>query len=156
MKNKYEGKLDGKGLKIGIIKSRFNHLITDRLLEGAIDCLIRHGVDEKDIDVFLVPGSFEIPVIAKKIASDKQKKYDAIIALGAIIKGGTVHFDYIATEVTKGIAQVSIETGIPVVNGVITVEDIEQAVERAGTKMGNKGWEAALTAIEMANLIKSI
>jgi 6,7-dimethyl-8-ribityllumazine synthase len=156
MKNKYEGKLDGKGLKIGIIKSRFNHLITDRLLEGAIDCLIRHGVDEKDIDVFLVPGSFEIPVIAKKIASDKQKKYDAIIALGAIIKGGTVHFDYIATEVTKGIAQISIETGIPVVNGVITVEDIEQAVERAGTKMGNKGWEAALTAIEMANLIKSI
>jgi len=154
MKNKYEGKLDGKGLKIGIIKSRFNHLITDRLLEGAMDCLLRHGVDENDIDVFVVPGSFEIPVVAKKIASSK--KYHAIIAVGAIIKGGTVHFEYIAAEVTKGIAQVALETGIPVANGVITVEDIEQAVERAGTKMGNKGWEAALTAIEMANLIKSI
>jgi len=152
---KYEGNLDGKGLKIGIIKSRFNHLITDRLLEGAMDCLLRHGVDENDIDVFFVPGSFEIPIIAKKIAS-ANKKYDAIIAIGAIIKGGTVHFDYIAAEVTKGIAQVSLETGIPVVNGVITVEDIEQAVERAGTKMGNKGWEAALVAIEMANLIKSL
>jgi 6,7-dimethyl-8-ribityllumazine synthase len=154
MKNKYEGKLDGKGLKIGIIKSRFNHLITDRLLEGAMDCLLRHGVDENDVDIFVVPGSFEIPVVAKKIASSK--KYHALIAIGAIIKGGTVHFEYIATEVTKGIAQVALETGIPVANGVITVEDIEQAVERAGTKMGNKGWEAALTAIEMANLMKAI
>jgi 6,7-dimethyl-8-ribityllumazine synthase len=154
MKNKYEGKLDGKGLKIGIIKSRFNHLITDRLLEGAMDCLLRHGVDENDVDIFVVPGSFEIPVVAKKIASSK--KYHALIAIGAIIKGGTVHFEYLATEVTKGIAQVALETGIPVANGVITVEDIEQAVERAGTKMGNKGWEAALTAIEMANLMKAI
>lgn len=151
---KIEGKLDGKGLKVGIIKSRFNHLITDRLLEGAMDCLIRHGVDEKDIDVVVVPGSFEIPVIAKKLASSG--KYNALIALGAIIRGGTVHFDYIATEVTKGIAQVSLESGLPVVNGVITVEDIEQAVERAGTKMGNKGWEAALTAIEMANLLRAL
>lgn len=151
---KIEGKLDGKGLKVGIIKSRFNHLITDRLLEGAMDCLIRHGVDEKDIDVVVVPGSFEIPVIAKKLASSG--KYNALIALGAIIRGGTVHFDYIATEVTKGIAQVSLESGLPVVNGVITVEDIEQAVERAGTKMGNKGWEAALSAIEMANLLRAL
>lgn len=151
---KYEGSLDGKGLKIGIIKSRFNHLITDRLLEGAIDCLIRHGVAEADIEILLVPGSFEIPLTAKRIA--QSKKYDAIIALGAIIRGGTPHFDYIAAEVTKGIAQVSLETGIPVVNGVITVEDIEQAVERAGTKMGNKGWESALAAIEMANLLKSL
>lgn len=151
---KIEGKLDGKGLKVGIIKSRFNHLITDRLLEGAMDCLIRHGVDEKDIDVVVVPGSFEIPVTAKKLASSG--KYNALIALGAIIRGGTVHFDYIATEVTKGIAQVSLESGLPVVNGVITVEDIEQAVERAGTKMGNKGWEAALSAIEMANLLRAL
>ncbi len=150
---KYEGRLDGKGLKIGIIKSRFNHLITDRLLEGAIDCLLRHGIDEKDIDVYFVPGSFEIPVVAKKIASSK--KYDALIAIGTIIRGGTVHFDYIATEVTKGIATVSLEHEIPITNAVITVEDIEQAVERAGTKLGNKGWEAAMSAIEMANLLKN-
>lgn len=151
---KVEGELSGKGLKIGIVKSRFNHIITDRLLEGAIDCLLRHGVDEKDIDVVVVPGSFEIPIIAKKLA--QSEKYNAIIAIGAIIRGGTPHYDYIATEVTKGIAQVSLETGVPVTNGVITVEDIEQAVERAGSKMGNKGWEAALSAIEMANVMRKI
>lgn len=151
---KIEGELLGKGLKIGIIKSRFNHIITDRLLEGALDCLLRHGVDEKDIDVVIVPGSFEIPLVAKKLA--QSGKYNAIIALGTVIRGGTPHYDYIATEVTKGIAQVSLETTIPVANGVITVEDLEQAVERAGSKMGNKGWEAALSAIEMGNVMRNI
>jgi 6,7-dimethyl-8-ribityllumazine synthase len=144
----------GKGLKFGLVVSRFNEFITNKLLEGALDALKRHGVDENDIEVALVPGSFEIPVIAKKLA--QSKRYDAIICLGTVVRGGTPHFDYIATEVTKGIAQVGLDTGLPVVFGVITADTLEQAIERAGTKMGNMGFEAAKNAIEMANLLKSI
>ena len=154
-KNKYfEGMLLGKGLRFGLVVSRFNEFITNKLLEGALDALKRHGVDEADIEVALVPGSFEIPVIAKKLA--QSKRYDAVICLGTVVRGGTPHFDYIATEVTKGIAQVGLETGLPVVYGIITADTLEQAIERAGTKMGNRGFEAAKDAIEMANLLKSI
>jgi len=152
MSNIIEGKLTGKGLRFGIIVSRFNHFITDKLLDGALDALIRHEVKNEDIDIIRVPGSFEIPVIAKRLA--KKKKHDAIICIGAVIRGGTPHFDYIAQEVTKGIALVSLESEIPVILGVITTDDLEQAIERAGSKAGNKGWEAAQTAIEMANLNK--
>ena len=154
-KNKcFEGMLLGKGLRFGLVVSRFNEFITNKLLEGALDALKRHGVDEADIEVALVPGSFEIPVIAKKLA--QSKRYDAVICLGTVVRGGTPHFDYIATEVTKGIAQVGLETGLPVVYGIITADTLEQAIERAGTKMGNRGFEAAKDAIEMANLLKSI
>ena len=154
-KNKcFEGMLLGKGLRFGLVVSRFNEFITNKLLEGALDALKRHGVDENDIEVALVPGSFEIPVIAKKLA--RSKRYDAVICLGTVVRGGTPHFDYIATEVTKGIAQVGLETGLPVVYGIITADTLEQAIERAGTKMGNRGFEAAKDAIEMANLLKSI
>jgi 6,7-dimethyl-8-ribityllumazine synthase len=154
-KNKcFEGMLLGKGLKFGLVVSRFNEFITNKLLEGALDALKRHGVDENDIEVALVPGSFEIPVIAKKLA--QSKRYDAVICLGTVVRGGTPHFDYIATEVTKGIAQVGLDTGLPVVYGIITADTLEQAIERAGTKMGNRGFEAAKDAIEMANLLKSI
>ena len=150
----FEGMLLGKGLKFGLVVSRFNEFITNKLLEGALDALKRHGVDENDIEVALVPGSFEIPVIAKKLA--QSKRYDAVICLGTVVRGGTPHFDYIATEVSKGIAQVGLETGLPVVYGIITADTLEQAIERAGTKMGNRGFEAAKDAIEMANLLKSI
>jgi len=154
-KNKcFEGMLLGKGLKFGVVVSRFNEFITKKLLEGAMDALLRHGVNEDDIEVALVPGSFEIPVIAKKLA--QSKKYDAVICLGTVVRGGTPHFDYIATEVTKGIAQVGLDVGLPVVYGIITADTLEQAIERAGTKMGNMGSEAAKNAIEMANLLKSI
>ncbi len=154
-KNKcFEGMLLGKGLRFGLVVSRFNEFITNKLLEGALDALKRHGVDEADIEVALVPGSFEIPVIAKKLA--RSERYDAIICLGTVVRGGTPHFDYIATEVTKGIAQVGLDTGLPVVYGIITADTLEQAIERAGTKMGNRGFEAAKDAIEMANLLKSI
>jgi 6,7-dimethyl-8-ribityllumazine synthase len=154
-KNKcFEGMLLGKGLRFGLVVSRFNEFITNKLLEGALDALKRHGVDEADIEVALVPGSFEIPIIAKKLALSK--RYDAIICLGTVVRGGTPHFDYIATEVTKGIAQVGLDTGLPVVYGIITADTLEQAIERAGTKMGNRGFEAAKDAIEMANLLKSI
>jgi 6,7-dimethyl-8-ribityllumazine synthase len=154
-KNKcFEGMLLGKGLRFGLVVSRFNEFITNKLLEGALDALKRHGVDENDIEVALVPGSFEIPVIAKKLA--QSKRYDAVICLGTVVRGGTPHFDYIATEVTKGIAHVGLETGLPVVYGIITADTLEQAIERAGTKMGNRGFEAAKDAIEMANLLKSI
>ena len=154
-KNKcFEGMLLGKGLRFGVVVSRFNEFITQKLLEGAQDALLRHGVNETDIDIAWVPGSFEIPVIAKKLA--RSKKYDAVICLGTVVRGGTPHFDYIATEVTKGIAQVGLETGLPVVYGIITADTLEQAIERAGTKMGNRGSEAAKDAIEMANLLKSI
>ena len=154
-KNKcFEGMLLGKGLRFGLVVSRFNEFITNKLLEGALDALKRHGVDENDIEVALVPGSFEIPVIAKKLA--RSERYDAVICLGTVVRGGTPHFDYIATEVTKGIAQVGLETGLPVVYGIITADTLEQAIERAGTKMGNRGFEAAKDAIEMANLLKSI
>lgn len=149
-----EGQLSAVGLKFGIVVGRFNSFITDRLLEGAVDCIIRHGGDKENIQVFKVPGSFEIPLVAKKLA--KSGKYDAIICLGAVIRGSTPHFDYVANEVTKGIAQVSLETEVPIAYGILTTDTIEQAIERAGTKMGNKGFDAAMTAIEMANILKSI
>jgi len=151
---KYEGVLLGKGLKFGVVVSRFNEFMTRKLLEGAQDALLRHGVNEEDIDVAWVPGSFEIPLAAKKLA--ETKKYDAIICLGAVIRGATPHFEYIAAEVTKGIAKVGLETGLPVSYGVITTDTLEQAIERAGTKSGNKGFNAAVDAIEMANLFKNL
>jgi 6,7-dimethyl-8-ribityllumazine synthase len=144
----------GKGLKFGVVISRFNEFITNRLLGGAKDALIRHGVKEDDIDVAWVPGSFEIPLVAKKLA--QTGKYDAIICLGAVIRGATPHFEYIAAEAAKGIARVGLDTGLPISFGVITADTLEQAIERAGTKEGNKGFDAAVDAIEMANLIKNI
>jgi len=150
----FEGELQAKGLKFCIVISRFNEFITGKLLDGAMDALIRHGAKEEDIDVAKVPGSFEIPVIARKIAL--KGMYNAIICLGTVIRGGTPHFEYIAAEVSKGIASASMETGVPIAFGVITCDTIEQAVERAGTKSGNKGWDAALTAIEMAQLMKKL
>jgi len=154
MNKHFEGLLLGKGLRFGLVVSRFNEFITKKLLEGAQDALLRHGVNQADIEVAWVPGSFEIPLIAKKLA--QLKKYNAVICLGAVVRGGTPHFEYIAAEVSKGIAKVSLETGLPVVYGVIIADTLEQAIERAGTKMGNKGFEAAENAIEMANLLKSI
>ena len=148
----FEGKLDAKGLKFGIIVSRFNSFIGERLLEGAVDALVRHGGDDKYIHVARVPGAFEIPLAAKKMA--ESGKYDAIICLGAVIRGSTPHFDYVASEVSKGVASVSLDSGVPIAFGVLTTDTIEQAVERAGTKAGNKGFEAAVTAIETANLLK--
>jgi 6,7-dimethyl-8-ribityllumazine synthase len=146
--------LNAKGLKIGIIASRFNDFITARLLDGALDGLTRHGVADADIEIVRVPGSFEVPLAAQKMA--RSKKYDAIICLGAVIRGATPHFEYVSAEVSKGVAAVSMETGVPVIFGVLTTDTIEQAVERAGTKSGNKGWDAALSAIEMANLMKQL
>ena len=149
-----EGKLIAKGLKFGIVLSRFNNFIGDRLLEGALDALQRSGAEERDCWVVRVPGAFEIPLAAKKMA--KSGRYDAIICLGSVIRGATPHFDYIATEVTKGIASLTMETEVPVAFGVLITDTIEQAIERAGTKIGNKGFDAAMTAIEMANLLKEI
>lgn len=149
-----EGELRAEGFRFGIVVSRFNDFITTKLLDGAVDALIRHGADENDIDVVKVPGSFEIPLAAKKLAV--KGSYDAIICLGTVIRGATPHFEYVASEVSKGIAITSLETGIPVAFGVITSDTIEQAVERAGSKAGNKGWDAALTAIEMAQVIKKL
>jgi 6,7-dimethyl-8-ribityllumazine synthase len=149
-----EGDIQAKGLKFCIIVSRFNEFITNKLLDGARDALLRHGVKEDDIDVIKVPGSFEIPIIAKKMAL--KGICNAIICLGTIIRGATPHFEYIAAEVSKGIASVSLETGVPVAFGVITSDTIEQAIERAGTKSGNKGWDAAITAIEMVQLLKKL
>ena len=154
MPNIYEGDLIGAGLKIGITVSRFNSFITTRLLDGALDALKRHGVNLDNVDIFWTPGSFEIPLTAKRLAESNQ--YDAIICIGAVIRGATPHFDFVANESAKGIAQVSFNTGIPVIYGVITTDNIEQAIERAGTKAGNKGAEAAVAAIEMANLYKQI
>lgn len=151
---KYEGELQAKGLKFAIIVSRFNEFITNKLLDGAVDALLRHGSSEENIDVIKVPGSFEIPLAAKKIA--KKKSYDAIICLGTIIRGATPHFEYVASEAAKGIALVSLEAEIPVAFGVITADTIEQSIERAGTKSGNKGWDAALVAVEMAQLLKKL
>lgn len=148
----YEGKLIGQGIKVGIVVSRFNEFITSKLLEGSLDCLKRHGVVDEDIEMCWVPGAFEIPSIAKKMA--KKEQYDAIICLGAVIKGATSHFDYVCNEVSKGVASVSLEKEIPVIFGVVTTDNIEQAIERAGTKAGNKGYDAAMSAIEMANLYK--
>ncbi|MDP2232448.1 MAG: 6,7-dimethyl-8-ribityllumazine synthase [Actinomycetota bacterium] len=150
----YEGHLIGTGLKIGIVISRFNELLSSRLHGGAIDGLVRHGVAEGDIDVAWVPGAFEIPLVAKKFADSG--RYDAVVALGVIIRGGTPHFEFVSSEASKGIAKASMDSGVPVMFGIITADSIEQAVERAGTKAGNKGWDAALAAIEMANLVKAL
>ncbi|MGE4284742.1 MAG: 6,7-dimethyl-8-ribityllumazine synthase [Clostridia bacterium] len=150
----YEGNLIAQGLKFGIIVGRFNEFISGKLLSGALDALVRHGAQESDIEASWVPGAFEIPLAAKKMASTQ--KYDAVICLGAVIRGSTPHFDYVASEVSKGIAKVSLDSGLPVIFGVLTTDTIEQAIERAGTKAGNKGWDAAVTAIEMVNMLKSI
>ncbi|HGX3233586.1 TPA: 6,7-dimethyl-8-ribityllumazine synthase [Staphylococcus aureus] len=150
----FEGKLIGKDLKVAIVVSRFNDFITGRLLEGAKDTLIRHDANEDNIDVAFVPGAFEIPLVAKKLASSGN--YDAIITLGCVIRGATSHYDYVCNEVAKGVSKVNDQTNVPVIFGILTTESIEQAVERAGTKAGNKGAEAAVSAIEMANLLKSI
>jgi 6,7-dimethyl-8-ribityllumazine synthase len=150
----FEGHLVGTGLKFGIVVARFNELLSSRLLSGAQDALVRHGVSAGDIDVAWVPGAFEIPMVAGKLASSG--RYDAVIALGVVIRGGTPHFEYVSSEVSKGVAKVSMDTGVPVMFGVITADTIDQAVERAGTKAGNKGWEAGEAAIEMANLSKSM
>jgi len=150
----FEGHLIGTGLKVGIVVSRFNDLLGSRLLSGAQDALVRHGVAAEDVDVAWVPGAFEIPLVADRLA--KSGRYDAVVALGVVIRGGTPHFEYVAGEVAKGIAKVSLDAGIPVMFGVITADTIEQAVERSGTKAGNKGWEAANGAIEMASLMKAL
>jgi len=147
-----EGNLDASRLKIAIIVSRFNELVSKGLLAGAEDCLKRHGAKEENLDVVWVPGAFEIPLVAKKIA----KNYDAVICLGAVIRGGTPHFEYVASEAAKGVAKVSLETGVPVIFGILTTDNLEQALERAGAKPGNKGFAAALSAIELANLVKQI
>ena len=154
MSKQYEGMLLGKGLKFGVVISRFNEFFSRKLLDGAMDALLRHDVNDNDIEVAWTPGSFEIPLIAQKMA--QTKKYDAIICLGAVIRGSTPHFDYIAAEVTKGIAAINLNTGIPIIYGVITTDTLEQAIERSGSKVGNKGKDAAVSAIEMANLVKSI
>jgi 6,7-dimethyl-8-ribityllumazine synthase len=150
----FEGNLVGTGLKVGIVVGRFNEFITSKLLGGALDALKRHGVEEEGIDVAWVPGAFEIPLIAKKMA--ETKKYDAVITLGTVIRGATTHYDYVCNEVAKGVSSQSLLTGTPIIFGVLTTETIEQAIERAGTKAGNKGWEAAAAAIEMANLTKEL
>jgi len=150
----YEGKLLAEGLKFGIVVSRFNEFITKKLLEGALDALTRHGARDDSITIAWVPGTFEIPVVAKRMASSGN--CDAVICLGALIRGATPHFEYLASEVTKGIAQISLSTGVPTIHGIITADTIEQAIERAGTKQGNKGFDAAETAIEMANVLKAM
>lgn len=149
-----EGKLNAKGLKFGIIITRFNEFISGKLLSGCLDGLTRHGADSDSIDVVWAPGAFEVPLLAKKLASNK--RYDAVICLGAVIRGATPHFDYVAAEVSKGIAHVALESGKPVIFGVLTTDSLEQAIERAGTKGGNKGFDAALAAIEMADLMRSV
>ncbi|MFC4302732.1 6,7-dimethyl-8-ribityllumazine synthase [Cohnella boryungensis] len=150
----YEGHLVSKGLKYAIVVGRFNEFITSKLLGGALDALKRHGAEESEIETAWVPGAFEIPFIAQKLA--ESGKYDAVITLGAVIRGSTPHFDYVCNEAAKGVAAISLKTGVPTIFGVLTTDSIEQAVERAGTKAGNKGWEAAVTAIEMANLTRAI
>lgn len=150
----FEGKLVSNGIKVGIVATRFNEFITSKLLSGALDCLKRHDVNEENIEVAWVPGAFEIPLIASKMAACG--KYDAVICLGAVIRGSTTHYDYVCSEVSKGIANVSLHSGVPVMFGVLTTENIEQAIERAGTKAGNKGYDCAAGAIEMVNLIREI
>jgi 6,7-dimethyl-8-ribityllumazine synthase len=152
MGNLFEGHLVAQGLKFGIVAGRFNEFITGKLLSGALDAFKRHGGDEDAVDIAWVPGAFEIPLIAQKMA--ESGKYDAVITLGAVIRGSTPHFDYVCNEAAKGVSAASLKTGVPVIFGVLTVDSIEQAIERAGTKAGNKGWEAAASAIEMANLTK--
>jgi len=154
MPNIMEGRLLGEGRKFALIVSRFNDFISDRLMGGALDALLRSGVKDEDIDIVKVPGAFEIPMVAKKLV--QKKKYDSVICLGAVIRGATPHFEYVSAEVSKGIATVSIESGVPVIFGIITTDTIEQAIERAGTKAGNKGWSAAMSALEMANLVEVV
>lgn len=149
-----QGDLSAKGIKVGIVAARFNDFITARLVDGAMDGLLRHGATETDIELVRVPGAYEIPLAAQRMA--RSKKYDVVISLGAVIRGATPHFEYVSGEVSKGVAAVSLETGVPVIFGVLTTDTIEQAIERAGTKSGNKGWDAALSAIEMANLMKQL
>jgi len=151
---KFEGKFNGKGIKIGIVAGRFNEFITSKLVGGAVDVLKRNDVNDEDIDIAWVPGAFEIPLITKKMA--ESKKYDAIITLGAVIRGSTPHFDYVCAEVSKGVAQISLQTGLPIMFGVLTTNNIEEAIERAGTKAGNKGSDVAFGALEMIDLIKNI
>ena len=148
----FEGFLSGEGLRFAVVVSRFNEFISSKLLSGAWDCLTRHGANSEDVDVAWVPGAFEIPLIAQRLAATK--RYNAVICLGAVIRGSTPHFDYVSGEVAKGVAKVQLDAGIPVIFGVLTTDTIEQAVERAGTKAGNKGWDAAVSALEMANLVK--
>jgi 6,7-dimethyl-8-ribityllumazine synthase len=154
MGNLFEGNLVGTGLKVGIVVARFNEFITSKLLDGSLDALKRHGVLEEDIDIAWVPGAFELPLIAKKMATTD--KYDAVITLGTVIRGATTHYDYVCNEVAKGVSATMLSTGKPVIFGVLTTETIEQAIERAGTKAGNKGYEVAVSAIEMANLSRSL
>lgn len=154
MANIIEGNLISQGLKYGIVAGRFNEFIVSKLVSGALDCLKRHGVQDGEVDVAWVPGAFELPLIAHKMA--ESGKYDAVITLGAVIRGATPHFDFVCSEAAKGVAQVGMKTGVPTIFGVLTTDSIEQAIERAGTKAGNKGWEAASTAIEMANLTKQL
>ena len=154
MSNIIEGKLDAKGLRVGLLVSRFNSFVSERLVEGAIDALLRHGGEQEDISVVRVPGAFEIPPTAKQMA--ESGRYDAIVCLGAVIRGATPHFEYVSAEVSKGVASVSIDSGIPVTFGVLTTDTIEQAIERAGSKAGNKGFDAAVAAVEMANLYKAL
>lgn len=150
----FEGNLKADGLKVAIVASRFNDFIVSKLVDGAKDCFVRHGGDQADLATMWVPGAFEIPLMAKKLA--ESKKFDAVVCLGAVIRGSTAHFDFVAGEAAKGISRVNLDTGVPTIFGVITTDTIEQAIERAGTKAGNKGWEAALSAIEMSTLIKRI
>ena len=154
MPNIIEGKLDAKGLRIGLLASRFNSFVSDRLVEGAIDALLRHGGEQEDLSVVRVPGAYEIPPTAKQMA--ESGRYDAIVCLGAVIRGATPHFEYVSAEVSKGVASVAIDSGIPVTFGVLTTDTIEQAIERAGSKAGNKGFDAAMAAVEMANLYKAL
>lgn len=154
MPNVIQGDLTAKGLRFAIVAARFNDFITTKLVDGAVDALARHGVSENDIEIVRVPGAFEIPLVAKVLANSK--KHHAIICLGAVIRGATPHFEYVSAEVSKGVASVSMESGLPVIFGVLTTDTIEQAIERAGTKAGNKGWDSAISAIEMANLMKQI
>ena len=154
MANLIEGQLNAKGMKFAIVSARFNEFITSKLVGGATDCLKRHACEESDIDIAWVPGAFEISLVAQRLAASK--KYDAVICLGAVIRGSTPHFDYVCSEVAKGVSKVSLDTNIPVIFGVITTDSIEQAIERAGTKAGNKGWDSAMSAIEMASLLSTI
>ncbi len=154
MANIREGTLDAKGFRFGLIVSRFNHFITERLADGALDALRRHGAREEDLEIVKVPGSWEIPLLAKQMAASG--RYDAIVCLGALIRGGTIHFDVLSAEVAKGVAHVMLESGVPISFGILTTDTIEQAIERAGTKMGNKGWQAAEAAIEMASLLRAV
>lgn len=154
MPNTFEGRLVGKGLRIGIVASRFNEFMTSRLLDGALDALTRNEVADEDIDVAWVPGAREVPIVAKRMAASGA--YDAVIALATVIRGATTHFEYVASEVSRGVARIALETGVPVIFGVVTAETLEQAIERAGSKAGNRGFDAALAAIEMANLVREL